>query len=157
MALPVKLSDLVDQMEMSGDDWTLYLNRKTGEIVSVSPDDEILMGDPPDLENAPAWQVEQLAKVREALESDDDLVLPDKFEIHEWSIMERFVGSIDNDEHRNKLDRAIHGNGAFRRFKDTLHDLKLQDDWYRFRARAMEDIAAAWLEENSIPFQRGDT
>ena len=47
-------------------------------------------------------------KIREVLASDDFLPLPSKFEIHEWSIMERFAESLEDDEASERLLRAIH-------------------------------------------------
>ena len=154
MAIPVKLSEVVGEMDVPNEEWTVYLNRRTGEMVTVTPDDERLLDDPSALEDAPDWQLAQLPKYRQAIRSDDYLALPDKFEIHEWSIMERFVRSVDDDGHRDKLDCAIHRHGAFGRFRDALHDLGLREEWYRFRDRALEEIAVTWLEENDIPFER---
>ena len=33
MPLPVKLKDVVNEMDVLGDEWTAYLNRKTGELI----------------------------------------------------------------------------------------------------------------------------
>ena len=33
---------------------------------------------------------------------------------------------------RERLERAIHGAGAFRRFRDFVHDENLTDQWYAF-------------------------
>ncbi len=94
-----------------------------------------------------------LPKIREALESDDFLQLPNRFEINEWSIMERFAESQENREHREALREAIHGKGAFRRFRETLRDLDLEDAWYRFRELALEEIAKDWLNANGISYR----
>ena len=76
------------------------------------------------------------------------------FEIHEWSIMERFAGSLEGAEQRGRLDRGLHGRGAFRCFKEALSDLGLRDAWFRFRDEALEHIAATWLEDHGVPFER---
>ena len=39
-----------------------------------------------------------MPKIRAALESDRFLELPDRFDIHEWSIMERFHGHRTSSE-----------------------------------------------------------
>ena len=91
---------------------------------------------------------------REELESDAYLALPGKFEIHEWSIMDRFARSLEDNEQSAKLDRAIHRTGAFGRFRDELDELGLRDAWYRFRDDALTEIAADFLEAHGIPFVR---
>ncbi len=154
MPISVKLRDVAEQMEMLGDESAVYLNKRTGEFVTVTEEDRRALEEPEDSVIVPAWQRELLPKIREALDSDDYLALPDKFEIHEWSIMERFAASVDDEGCSEALSDAIHGSGAFRRFKDTICRLGVEDDWYRFRDRALEEIAAGWLEENGIPFER---
>jgi hypothetical protein len=46
--------------------------------------------------------------------------LPDRFDIHEWSIMEEFARGQDNDRIRQELLDAIHGAGAFRMFRSLI-------------------------------------
>ncbi len=49
---------------------------------------------------------------------------------------------------------AIHGGGAFRRFKNVIFRRELEEAWYRFRDRALADIAVEWLEENGPAYAR---
>lgn len=39
MALPVKLRAVVDQIEMAGDEMTAYINRKTGDLITLTDED----------------------------------------------------------------------------------------------------------------------
>jgi len=153
MSVKVKLSKVAEQMEVQSEEVTAYLNPRTGEFVTVTEDDTAAL-EIDDEEDLPDWQREGLPKVREALESDEFIQLPSKFEIHEWSIMQRFATSMDSADHRESLLDAIHGRGAFRMFKSTLRSLGLVDQWYRFRDDAMKAIAAEWLEANDIPYER---
>lgn len=100
-----------------------------------------------------AEQLEQ-AEAWERVESEGWLALPERFEIHEWDIMRRFVTSVEDPDQRAKLDPAIHGRGAFRIFKHEVREMGLEQDWYAFRGRALEEIAEAWLEEHEVPFIR---
>ena len=138
MPIPVKLGEVLNEMDVPDEEWTVYLNKRTGELVTVTPEEVGLVDDPSELEGAP-----------------DYLALPSKFEIHEWSILERFARSRSDEAHCIKLERAIHGRGAFRSFHDAIDDLGLRDEWYSFRDSALEDIAVSWLELNGIPFERG--
>ena len=154
MVLPVKLSEVAEEMALQGEEMRMYLNRRTGEMVLVTSDDERLQEDPDALEHAPQWQQESFPKAREALESEDYLPLPDQFDIHEWAIMEAYVETIQIDRDYDRLDRAIHGKRAFRYFKDALHDMGLFEEWMAFRQNALENIAAEWFDENSVPYVR---
>jgi hypothetical protein len=150
----VSLHDVVAQMDLPNDAWTAYLNRRTGKIVTVTDEDQRLVeagGDPEDL---PEWQRETLPKVREALESDDYLALPDKFEIHEYRIMERFSLGVEDAGVRDALLQAIRGRGAFRRFREVIHERGVAEAWYAFRQQAFEDIAIDWLESNGVEYSR---
>ena len=103
-------------------------------------------------DDVPAWQQESLPKVREALTSDRFVMLPGRFDVHEWSIMEQFAGERPENGHAEALLDALHGRGAFRMFRSTLGRLGLEDDWHRFRASALEDIAKDWLHTQGIAY-----
>jgi hypothetical protein len=104
----VSLKDVVEAMDLPNSEWTSYLNPKTGEIVMVTDQDPQFVEDE-DLNEGdlPEWQRERLANVRAALESGDLLVLPNRFEIHEWAIMERFSNGQARAARRDELLDAI--------------------------------------------------
>jgi hypothetical protein len=103
----------------------------------------------------PQWQQDLLIKAREVLESEDFLPLPGKFEIHEWAIMERFAESLTNTAASDALLAALHGRGAFRRFKDAIRRLDVTEEWYRFRQAALEGLAIEFLDAEGIAYCRG--
>ncbi|MFW6158681.1 MAG: UPF0158 family protein [Planctomycetota bacterium] len=156
MPIPVRLSDVIQHMEMAGPELFSLLNRRTGEFVFFTAEEQRLVEEGGEAEwaDAPDWQRETLPKVKEALESDDWVGPPDEFDIHEWSIMERFTRSVGDDEQYEALSHAIHGSGAFRRFKDTIYRLGIEDEWYRYRDATFERIAIDWLEAEGIPYVR---
>jgi hypothetical protein len=78
--------------------------------------------------------------------------LPDRFEINEYRIMERFCLSIDDEDMRDALCDAIRGRGAFRRFKDRMQVYGMAEEWYRYRDEALREIARAWCEAHDIPY-----
>jgi hypothetical protein len=124
---------------------------KTGEIVTVTDEDRRRPLEDGDLdaEDLPEWQQETLPKMREALESGDFFSLPDKFEIHEWAMMERFSSSQARAARRNELLDAIHGAGAFRSFRIAIRRLGIEHDWFRFRQSEFEEIAKDWLKASA--------
>lgn len=113
---------------------TAYLDPDTGEVIMITEDDR-RYAEGEDDDKLPAWQREILPKVREVLASDRFLPVPSKFDIHEWGLMERFSETCSNPQHRDELISAIHGAGAFRRFRDTIRWLGIEEQWYRFRQR----------------------
>jgi hypothetical protein len=52
--------------------------------------------------------------------------MPDRFEVHEWAIMERFSLEL-NERARKMLLDAIHGSGAFRHSRGAVERLGLLD------------------------------
>jgi hypothetical protein len=150
MTIPVKIYEVIDAFEMLGDENRAYLNKTTGEVFVV--DDQFSGIE--DEESGPEWQRELMVKIREIEDEDDWLPLPGKFEIHDWDIMDEFCRSVNSDQKRKLLMSAIRGSKAFRRFRETISDFGMTDQWYRFRGAALERIAIDWLEENRIPYTK---
>ena len=53
---------------------------------------------------------------------------------------------------QNILSKAICGKGAFRRFKNLIHENHIQDDWYRFLNQEYRNIAIRWCRKYDVPF-----
>jgi hypothetical protein len=64
--------------------------------------------------------------------------------------MSDFSNAVDSPKIRAELLDAIHGAGAFRNFKATVQRRGMEDEWYKFRAEALRQIAIAWCEEHDI-------
>lgn len=154
--LVVSLRAVVAEMDLPNDDWTAYLNRRTGELVTVTDEEASAVEDETGTEGSGDWEDEQLQKVREVLASDEYLQLPTKFDIDEYRIMEHFCLQVEDSAARDDLVRAIKGSGAFGRFKATAQRHGLIDPWYAWRDRAFDEIAVAWLEENGIGYSRDE-
>jgi len=153
MAARVRLREVVEAMDLPNQGWQSYLNADTGEIVTVTDEERDLVEDGASPDDLPAWQRDALPKVREALESTRFLPLPGSFEVHEWSIMERFGQARPSAQQREELLDSLHGRGAFRMFKSAIRRLEVEDEWYRFRDSAFEEIAKHWLESSGIPYE----
>ncbi len=156
MPLPVKLQDVVDALEMAGDFNSYFLDRRTGEIEIITDEDWSAAENDELISEYPEWQRESILKAREIQSTDHFVELPSKEEINSYEIMERFCLEYPNRRISEKLSVTIKGKDAFRRFKDTIDDLGLQDEWNRFEHQQFEDIAVEWLEDEGIPFTRGD-
>lgn len=152
MAKVISLRDVIAALEAASDDCSFYLDPETGEIIMVTEEERALAEDA-SWEEAPAWQREVMPKIRAALEGDRFLELPDRFDIHEWSIMERFSRAQNSDRTRSMLLNAIHGAGAFRAFRSAIQRLGVQQSWYQFRDEALAEIARSWLEEHKLHYR----
>lgn len=143
----VRLEAIVDGMEMQSDTMTSFLHRPTGRVLTVS-EDALAAAEEDDEE----WvDDEELAVAREIVAGGAEyLALPDRFEIDEYRMMERFAASIEDDRSRDASLVALRGTGAFRRFKDTVHSLDLAEAWYAFREQAYGDLARTWCEANGV-------
>lgn len=74
--------------------------------------------------------------------------LPSPYDIHEYSMMERFIGSLPDGAIRDRLENAIRRRGAFRRFKDGIYRLDMEQEWYDFRENAYREIAVERCEDH---------
>jgi hypothetical protein len=151
---PVSLKKVAEEIgALPNEEWSVHLNRRTGELYTVTVEDADALEDPDD-PNLEDWQKEELPKVREVMESADWVVLPSKFDIHEYDIMKQFCLDLPDGREREALLDAIHGRGAFRRFKDLVHRYGIQQQWYDFRDREVERIVADWLDTQEIAYER---
>jgi len=149
MSFMVSLRDVVNEMAETSDDQTAFLNRRTGELISLTDEQRYL------LENGRAADAPEVQReLREVLQAGDLLELPSSFEHHEYSIVEQFCRSIKDPDHQEQLLAAIRGKRAFRDFKAIIATLGLEGAWMHFRNRAYEGIAIAWLQQNDIAYDQ---
>lgn len=137
--MQVQIKNIVDCLEMANDDREQFLNIETGGIVSL------LNGFSAEVDEELAGEIEN---------SDHYVRLPNQYDIHEWQIMESFSLEIPLKSIREQLLDSLHGQKAFRRFKETLSRLGIAEDYYDYRTRAFYIIAEDWCKENKIPHKK---
>ena len=149
----VALNDVIDGIDMQNDDVTAYLDRDTGEVVTIG--DEIASLSERDEQDK--WRDRERELIEVVREVDNGskryVQLPDESDVDEWDIMRRFCDTVTDNPTRELLLREIHGRGAFRRFKDELGRSSLLDKWFDFKRNALRDEAIEWCTENDIPFE----
>lgn len=148
MAVAVSLAKVIETFEFATDDNSSYVNIKTGEVRMVMHDVMRLAEEDAD-DKRPEWQREAIVEAREVLDSEDWTKLPTKFDINEWSIMDRFAFDAAADI-RAELRDSLRGAGAFRRFKDAVFRLNLQNSWFEYRTRSLEEFARRWLADHGL-------
>lgn len=153
MDLPAKLSDIMEAIEFQTEESTAYLNKETGEIVTISEEEFQAAEDEDSPENYPEWQQDNIKIAMEILDNEENfLTLPTRNDIHEYLIMDTFCLSIKNQVISEALFDAIKGKGAFPRFKDNLQRFKIVDEWYKFREEAIKQIAIEWCRSKHIEY-----
>lgn len=136
--MKVKLEDVLEALDFANDETQYYYDVKNEKVLMVF--DGMVDGeDNPEL-------VEEI----EDGFIEDYIPLPGQFDIHEYRIMEKFIYDLPEGKSQDILTRAILGRGAFRRFKDKLYDLNLEQKWYDYRDHVYERIAREWCKKYKI-------
>lgn len=155
--MKVKLKSLVDELDMQMDEYRQFLHKETGEIVTVSQEELSIAEsseEDDDFSTYPDWQQDSIHDALDIIVDWEKYEeLPTKYEINEYSIMEDFCGSIENDRISNALYDSINGRGAFRRFKDAIERYRVEHQWYAFREEALRKIAIRWCEDNELKYE----
>ena len=153
MPIPVALAAVAEELELVSDDIYAYINRQTGELLSVSVEDLATADEEYDPEDYAEWEQETLAQAAKVLDSPDFVRLPTADDIDEWAMMKAFGEALADERQGQDLLQRIHGSGAFRRFKEGLYHHKLQEEWFRFQKQELARIAAEFLETEGIPYE----
>jgi hypothetical protein len=157
VATEVKLDAIIEALEMADDSISSYLDVETGEVRSITEEEFDLAEDLQKvIEDLPDWQREAVKLARSVREQEGKryLALPDKFDVHEWAIMDRFSQTLKDAQTRNDFHGGIRGAGAFRLFKHLLTEYNLWDAWNRFKQVELRQMAIEWCEENDIAFRQ---
>jgi hypothetical protein len=134
--MKVKLNDVLEALDFVNEETQYYYNMKTEQVVMLMDG----MGD------------EEDAALKDDIDKNYEnyIVLPEKYEINEYAMMEDFIDELNDVDKQDRLYSVIRSKGAFRRFKDSLFDLGLEKNWYKFRDDAYLKIATKWCEKNNI-------
>lgn len=82
-----------------------------------------------------------------------DLIPIDPLPSHVWyEDMADFAAAISDETASRRLERAIRGRGAFRRFKDELYEeySELVEVWRAFSDARAKKRAVEWLVDSSL-------
>jgi hypothetical protein len=124
------------------------------ELAGILEGDPMYGGGRVDLATGEVWPEPAIDYVREiGQEDEDESDDPDKWLwVHcegsrdGYRDMELFIGTVRDPRRADRLEIAISGRGAFRRFKDVLARWPGElDRWYAFSAERQRGRARAWL------------
>ena len=134
------LGNIADALadQFGGDEHLMLIDPQTGETVY--------------------WSADTGIDGHTRIDLDDLLEERDLIGIHPlpswvwYQDMADFADGISDERAGRRLERAIRGKGAFRRFKDELHEEypDLLPVWYEFRDTRAMRRAVEWLAEQSL-------
>ena len=139
--MKVKLQEVLEALEGAGMETEYYYDTKTQEILMVF--DGMINGE---------YNPELMEELSEGF-VEDFIPLPGQYEINEYRMMECFIYELPAGRNQDVLEQAIRGKGAFRRFKDRLFDLGMEEKWYKYRDACYEKIAREWCEKYGISIE----
>lgn len=152
----LKLADIIDAIEFHSDEHHAFIDVKNNMVCILS--DSALSYAENDDEDYPDWQHEEILCAKAFLEDETNnfIALPTQHDADEYSIMEDFAFTLDDEHKKEKLLIALQGKGAFRRFKDTVICLEIENDWYRFRDEQYRQFTLDWCETNGINIKKDE-
>ena len=116
-----------------------YLDLKTGEIIQIF--DDIMDSDEKELLDE---------KVEEGF-GERYITIPNAESHDGYHDMEDFIETVNDMNLKEKLNIAISGSGAFRRFKDVLTSYpKERERWFKFKDEKIKERVNEWLDEEGI-------
>jgi hypothetical protein len=131
--VPVDWEALEDAFENNAPEVHSYLHLVTGEVLRVVDG----VADP---------------QMHVRIASDPQYLRIDPVSSREqYRWMERFIPTVEEAELTAKLNAAIDGKGAFRRFKDVLMTYaEERERWFVFRSERLRTFMEAWLAAHGI-------
>jgi hypothetical protein len=158
--VPVKLDDLIGEIELQMDETFTYINTLTGEVITLLREEIRAAEDEAPLENFPDWQRENIEQAINIIEDENETYLDFTLrnEYDEYELVEEFIGKISEAEVREELFGAIQGKGAFRRFKDAIREYDIEKQWYDFKGTRLKELVIDWCKEKGLPIEgiKGD-
>jgi uncharacterized protein UPF0158 len=134
------------------------------ELAGILEGDPVYGGGRVDLATGEVWPAPAVDYARETgQEDEDESDDPDRWLwVHcegsrdGYRDMELFIGTVRDPGRADRLEIAISGRGAFRRFKDVLARWPGElDRWYAFSAERQRGRARAWLADAGYYVRKG--
>ena len=135
--MKVKLTEVIDALDFTNDEIEYYYNPDT---------EEIFMSNIGEIESLNEDELDELF--------EKSIMLPTRYDINEYEMMEDFAETIEDTRLQNQLYISLNGRGVFRRFKDTCINFDIIDDWYNYRDQKYKELAINWCKDNNIEFEQ---
>ncbi|MBU3103037.1 UPF0158 family protein [Clostridium gasigenes] len=155
MSEKITLEDILEVQEMEMEEMTSYYNIISQCMVVLSKDDMEIAKSNGDTIKLESWKRETAEQAKDFLENPNNYInFPKQEEYNEYVIMEDFIKQCNNEDLLKKLNINLSGEEAFRKFKDTVYDIGLVDEWYYFRDERCLEVARKWCETNGVDYEK---
>lgn len=154
--LKVDIDEIAFIMEMSNDfESTRLFDTETGEIVDIPGElmSAVESDDEDEIDNLPEWEKDLIETVESVLSDNTGryVEIPRKPSYESYNLMVEFASSVKGRGLREKLNIALDGKGAFRRFKNVLAGYPEEEKrWYAFKDDRLRHEVIDWLESIGI-------
>lgn len=145
----VKLDDLLEAMQLGGDMVEWVVDLQSGEVTMLI-DDILCAAEDEDDDNNDTSMEDYLKVAKRYMERPEDFIVVPSDDFNEYDLMMDFAEQQEDQHTREKLAIALQGKGAFRRFKDTVKYLGLDDSWYIRLNEAHKRFILAWVEDEGL-------
>jgi hypothetical protein len=171
-----KIADIAEELGILSDEVKSYLDLETGELMTQTSEiqsaleaihdalpEELWEGSEEERRAAFAEAVKEAYSdnwMAEALDEADlvdrgigerYIALPESDTQADYGDMEAFIETVSIPRLQDRLDRAIRGRGAFRRFRDELRDNPSEEQrWYAFKHEELCERVRRWLVHEHI-------
>jgi hypothetical protein len=168
----IDMADLESAFENSDSagEHTYFFDLETGKVVLVMSEDSLLLeeiyeqhADPEtgDIDwpaamqhlDLPEWRKENLMEVDEVQAGYGKryIKVPEKEPYQDYNQMGDFIATVSDPDLQERLEWAIRGKGAFRRFKDVIADHpKERERWFSFQEDELRQRIMEWLDQEGI-------
>lgn len=80
------------------------------------------------------------------------LVLPTGPDFGEYALAQKYVNGVQDEQVRATLIEALKGKGTFRRFKEVVRQVGLEEAWLVVRRQRFLHAARHWCRDHKIPY-----
>ncbi len=168
----VDMGELDTALNWGTSEWNYYLDLETGKVIGIDDETNRMLEEL--IEEMYDEQDTQITFLEELLQQRNDIrdwqkeilleadrvdrefgqryvsVEPDD-PYQGYNDMDHFIATLDNEDLQDRLSRAIHGRGAFRRFKDLVaRHPDVEEQWYAYKDARAKERLLRWLDENDI-------
>ncbi|MBV9772944.1 MAG: hypothetical protein JO040_03300 [Gemmatimonadetes bacterium] len=144
MSIRIDAEDLLIALEIHDPETDHYLDLQTGEVILAAW--SAFDRDEPEYAGFEAMREDPRYRLVEPVTSGE-----------EWRWMRDFAEDSDDPRLKERLLDAIHGSGAFGRFKRVLSSTpEARDAWFRFREERLLEHARDWLRYEGIEAELAD-
>lgn len=129
-----------------------FLDTETGETIAIPEELMNALDEGEPCDGLPAWELELLPRAKE-IEAGSTRYeeIPTRFSGEAYRVMVDFAQGVKDPRFKGRLESALQGRGAFRRFKDSLREYpEVENEWFQFKAARDKEKVKDWLEGMGI-------